>query len=322
MSSSLGQLGSPLGNLGGAIGQSQGHGNYRPEPKGDRSLLERAMDWVIERAMNSVLGAAGQVGSSASGASGRQGEGQSELGSGMARATQTQSTDQQHLSETTAAAGEAAGGVASAQGTEAELGQAESTLATQQGTADVELQQHEEERNDLQALLEEVQEERERQETENDAFRDQYGEQLSQQGGDQFPPVGEPVIEGLHQAYLVLEQMGDAFLNEGHGMLAGGPLQEPGSRALDHFHAAHESRLAFVYRNVCSVDAVVGDSDAEAWALVGLVASDIQQAERELLESWSETLGFITQMQQLAEQMSETLERHQTQTTQPIQNIR
>lgn len=293
----FGQLSGPAGRMSGAAGQAGNAAAQRPRKKEDRSLLDRAKDWLVDRAMSTILSAAGPAEASAGAAGGRSGEASSQTGQGQGFAQGLLAEEQASMAETQAAAGEASAGVTAAQERETQL-QGEVVAAQEWGAqAEAERVQHEGERDQLVTLLAEVQAERARQEAANAAFAATWGpwfEEQAAQDGQSLPPVSDIHVGGLWSAHDDVAALGDGLIGEGQSLLAQVPpaMQGAAREALDRFQLAHAGRMSTLAAAIAGVP--VGDGAQAAWDALTRAEQLAVNAEAEILASWSEVAGVLT----------------------------
>lgn len=302
MSGAFGELGQPLGQLGQSTATAQQGASTRVQPDEDRSLLERARDWIIERTMRAFLPAQGQLGGMAGQASGQVSAGTGGSSSSAGKAEATRSEEAASLAETRAAAAEASATVGEVQGARDTV-TSERTEAEEVHTEAVaEAEQHRSEREAIEAELEVVRAERERQEAANEAFRDEWGEwfeaQAQAQGAQAEATTPEAIAEGLWEAHDALDRLGSGYIAEGEALIATVPTAAvPQAREiLESFVTSHETRLAQV---AGLVGEAVGASGDGVEAAVARAEGALLGAEQEMMEAWSQVCGALLQLSEL-----------------------
>lgn len=302
----LGQAGGIEGGTQQAMGALQsmlGLGNTNvPDapPQEDRSLLQRAGDWLydntIGRAVSAMRGALSGVIEQAMGGQGMISDGPNTAPAGVAQIH----AQGDHLGEVQAGAQEAK------TGTDAQVATYEG-YATDAQSKQVEAEAHGAElaeqhaeqdsnRDEYQALLDEVRAEKERQIAANAAYAAQYGPLLaSSDAGSEGLALQEAHGSGLYQALDVVHGVFDAILADATGQAGGlsGPRSVAAREAIEGFEAHVSTRLGEVTGAVGRAAGLVGQAGESAWAALSEAQQALQGAEMEIKNAGAELMGVI-----------------------------
>ncbi|MBW2255188.1 MAG: hypothetical protein JRI25_11385 [Deltaproteobacteria bacterium] len=287
-----------------------------PPPQEDAGLLERAVNWLSQQAMNAAFsraegmignaqGEAGTQGAAAGAASGEAGSTLGGLATFMGQLQEAMGLNSQTEGETQSAIGQ----LTNQQG---QVQEARAASTEQVAAADEAIAEEGDAQEQITDLIERVDAERERQEQEIAAFEAEYGPHFAEMrnlgGTEEGPPVQDSDALMLLMTFDQVQGLADTAIGETHGAVARVPEggQEAAVDLVMQFQTSIEQTLGETMNLVNAAAGAAGQAGPVAWIAVNAARQALLDAEVTIRAARAHVMQQLEMLQTLTSSEDES----------------